>query len=36
MTLFDQGDRQWDSAAFIDRLLVRHSNNCQSGLVASS
>ncbi len=35
LSLFDQGDRQYDSAVFIDRLLVRHSNNCKSGLVGS-
>jgi hypothetical protein len=36
LSLFDQGDRQWDSAVFIDRLLIRHSNNCKSGLVGSN
>ncbi len=35
LSLFDQGDRQWDSAVFVDRLLVRHSNHCSSGLVQS-
>ncbi len=35
LSLFDQGDRQWDSAVFIDRLLVRHANRCRSGLVGS-
>lgn len=35
LSLFDQGDRQWDSAVFIDRLLVRHANSCKSGLVGS-
>src|SRR5680860_679786 len=35
LSLFDQGDRQWDSAVFIDRLLVRHANSCKSGLVLS-
>lgn len=35
LSLFDQGDRQYDSAVFIDRLLVRHSNSCKSGLVGS-
>ena len=35
LSLFDQGDRQWDSAVFIDRLLVRHTNSCKSGLVGS-
>ena len=36
LSLFDQGDRQWDSAVFIDRLLVRHANRCRSGLVGSN
>ena len=36
LSLFDQGDRQYDSAVFIDRLLVRHSNSCKSGLVGSN
>ncbi len=35
LSLFDQGDRQYDSAVFIDRLLIRHSNSCKSGLVPS-
>ena len=35
LSLFDQGDRQYDSAIFIDRLLIRHSNSCKSGLVGS-
>ena len=35
LSLFDQGDRQWDSAVFIDRLLVRHAHRCKSGLVGS-
>ncbi len=35
LSLFDQGDRQYDSAVFIDRLLIRHSSNCQSGLVGT-
>ncbi len=35
LTLFDQGDRQYDSAVFIDRLLVRHNSNCRSGVVGS-
>jgi hypothetical protein len=35
LSLFDQGDRQWDSAVFIDRLLVRHAQRCRSGLVGS-
>ena len=35
LSLFDQGDRQYDSAVFLDRLLVRHASNCKSGLVGS-
>lgn len=35
LSLFDQGDRQYDSAAFIDRLLVRHASRCRSGLVGT-
>ncbi len=33
LSLFDQGDRQYDSAVFIDRLLVRHAAKCRSGVV---
>ncbi len=36
LSIFDQGDRQYDSAVFIDRLLVRHANRCVSGLVRSN
>jgi hypothetical protein len=36
ISLFDQGDRQYDSTAFIDRLLVRHAAKCRSGVVKSS
>ena len=35
ISIFDQGDRQYDSAVFIDQLLVRNSKNCKSGVVAS-
>ena len=35
ISLFDQGDRQYDSAAFIDRLLVRDADKCRSGVVGS-
>lgn len=35
ISLFDQGDRQYDSTVFIDRLLVRHAANCRSGVVGS-
>lgn len=33
LSIFDQGDRQYDSAVFIDRLLVRHAARCNSGVV---
>jgi len=36
LSLFDQGDRQWDSAVFIDRLLLRRAHRCRSGLVGSN
>lgn len=35
LSLFDQGDRQYDSAVFIDRLLIRDADTCKSGLVRS-
>lgn len=35
LTIFDQGDRQYDSAVFIDRLLLRKAKKCKSGLVGS-
>lgn len=35
LSLFDQGDRQYDSAVFFDRLVIRHANRCKSGLVRS-
>lgn len=35
LSIFDQGDRQYDSAVFIDRLLVRHAKKCKSGIVGS-
>jgi len=35
LSLFDQGDRQYDSAVFVDRLIVRKANQCESGLVKS-
>jgi hypothetical protein len=35
ISLFDQGDRQYDSAVFIDRLLVRKAAKCRSGVVGS-
>jgi len=33
LSIFDQGDRQFDSAAFVDRLTLVRSANCQSGVV---
>lgn len=36
LSLFDQGDRQYDSSVFIDRLLVRDANKCRSGVVGSN
>ena len=36
LSLFDQGDRQFDSAVFVDRLTLRHANRCASGVVRSS
>lgn len=35
LSIFDQGDRQFDSAVFIDRLLVRRASTCQSGVVGT-
>ncbi len=35
LSIFDQGDRQYDSAVFIDRLLVRKAKRCRSGVVRS-
>lgn len=35
LSIFDQGDRQFDSAVFIDRLLVRKAKRCRSGVVRS-
>ncbi len=35
LSIFDQGDRQYDSAVFVDRLIVRHSDSCHSGLVGT-
>lgn len=33
LSIFDQGDRQFDSAVFVDRLLVRRAKRCRSGVV---
>lgn len=36
LSLFDQGDRQYDSAVFVDRMLIRRADRCVSGLVRSN
>jgi len=36
LSIFDQGDRQWDSAVFVDRLTVSRKAKCESGLVRSN
>ena len=33
LSIFDQGDRQYDSAVFIDRLRLKRSENCRNGRV---
>ncbi len=33
LSLFDQGDRQFDSTVFVDRLTVRRAAKCVSGVV---
>ena len=33
LSIFDQGDRQYDSAAFVDRLTARNQADCRSGVV---
>jgi hypothetical protein len=33
LSIFDQGDREWDSAVFIDRLGVGKSSACKTGAV---
>ena len=35
LSIFDQGDRQFDSAAFIDNLTIKHSAVCQSGIATT-
>ena len=35
LSIFDQGDRQYDSAVFIDSLRLRKRSNCQSGVVVA-
>ncbi len=32
LSIFDQGDRQYDSAAFVDNLVIKHKSVCKSGL----
>lgn len=33
LSLFDQGDREWDSAVFVDRMTFSGRANCRSGVV---
>jgi hypothetical protein len=33
LSLFDQGDREWDSAVFVDRMTFSRRVNCRSGVV---
>jgi len=33
LSLFDQGDREWDSAVFVDRMSFSGNPNCRSGVV---
>ncbi|MGI8863772.1 MAG: choice-of-anchor L domain-containing protein [Solirubrobacteraceae bacterium] len=35
LSIFDQGDRAYDSAAFIDNLTINHRTPCTSGLAAT-
>ncbi|MBK8294507.1 MAG: choice-of-anchor L domain-containing protein [Solirubrobacterales bacterium] len=32
LSIFDQGDRQYDSAVFIDQMRLKKTNNCKSGV----
>jgi hypothetical protein len=34
LSIFDQGDRQYDSAVFLDRLTLTQEAGCQTGVVA--
>lgn len=36
LSIFDQGDRQFDSAVFVDRLTVRKAKRCRSGVVRTN
>jgi hypothetical protein len=33
LSIFDQGDRQYDSAVFVDRVVVSKSGSCATGVV---
>ena len=33
LSIFDQGDRQYDSAVFVDRLALARAGDCRSGVV---
>jgi hypothetical protein len=35
LSIFDQGDRQYDSAVFFDNLTINHRTPCTSGLAAT-
>lgn len=35
LSIFDQGDRSYDSAAFIDNLTITHQASCKSGIAAT-
>jgi hypothetical protein len=35
LSIFDQDDRQYDSAAFIDQLTIDHRSPCKSGLATT-
>lgn len=35
LSIFDQGDRSYDSAVFLDNLTINHQASCQSGVAAT-
>jgi hypothetical protein len=35
LSIFDQGDRQYDSAVFLDGLKFRDRSSCKSGVVVA-
>ena len=35
LSIFDQGDRSYDSAVFLDNLTINHRASCQSGVAAT-